>query len=136
MRAAVLGLARGTVPAATLAAWASLPALYHLWAMTAGGESYLVAERGGRVVAYAALHGAELSAAFVHPRHAGRGVGAALVRRLVARARRAGAARIVAIAAPGATGFYAALGFRPGRTVRVPLPDGHVIHATRMTRRL
>lgn len=133
MRAAVRGLARGTVPARTLAAWSSLPALYHLWAMTVGGERYLVAEHGGRVIAYAALHGDELSAAFVHPRHAGRGLGTALVRRLVARARRAGARRVLALAAPGAIGFYAALGFRPGRTVRVPLPGGLAIRAVRMS---
>ncbi|MFT3913591.1 MAG: GNAT family N-acetyltransferase [Anaeromyxobacteraceae bacterium] len=132
MRAAILGLARGTVPARTLAAWSSLPPLYHRWAMSVGGERYLVAEHRGRVVAYAALHGRELSACFVHPRHARRGLGARLVRTLLARARRAGHASVVALAAPGAVPFYEALGFRYGPAVRVPLPGGVAVRAVKL----
>ena len=51
MRAAIRTLARGTCSPAELAAWSSLPALYHRWAMTAGGEEYVVAEAGGRMSA-------------------------------------------------------------------------------------
>jgi hypothetical protein len=58
MRAAIRRLAAGTCTPRQLAAWSSLPALYHAWAMTAGGEAYLVAERAGRVVGYAARRGA------------------------------------------------------------------------------
>src|SRR5512147_1721293 len=52
MRASIRALARGAYRPRQLAAWSSLPALYHAWAMTAGGERYLVAERAGRIVGY------------------------------------------------------------------------------------
>lgn len=133
MRASVRGLARGAVPDHVLAAWAALPPLYHRWAMTVGGERYLVACRAERVVGYAAVHGAELTALFVRPREARRGTGSALL----ARAERlvAGAAMIVK-AAPSGLAFYRARGFRGRRPVRVPLPGGAALEAIRMTKPL
>jgi putative acetyltransferase len=143
MRAAIRA-APGPYRAAERAAWASLPALYHRWAMTAGGEVYVVAERGGRIVGYGAVlskglgaasapgRGWELTAVFVAPASAGRGLGTALAALLLARARRAGVAAVVVDAAAGAVPFYARLGFAPGRALRVPLPGGVTLPSRRM----
>jgi GNAT superfamily N-acetyltransferase len=136
MRAAIRGLAAGTCTARQLAAWSSLPALYHAWAMTAGREEYLVAERAGRVVAYAARRGREITAAFVAPAHARTGLASALVGRLERDAWRAGVRRVSVRAAPGAIPFYAALGYRGARQVRVPLPGGGALRSTTMRKRL
>jgi GNAT superfamily N-acetyltransferase len=124
MRASIRGLAKGAYAPRRLAAWSSLPALYHAWAMTAGGERYVVAERGGRVVGYAALRRSEVTAVFVRPRSARRGVGAALLARIEAEARRRGVRRLVVRAARSAVAFYRAAGFRGTRAIAVPLPGG------------
>jgi GNAT superfamily N-acetyltransferase len=131
MRAAVRAQ-RGRYPAGLLARWGRLPALYHRWAMTAGGEHYLVAARAGRLVGYAAWHGAELTALFVRPEEAGRGLGARLLARLETAARAAGAQRLRMVAAGAAVPFYLARGWRPGRTVRSPLPGGGALPGVRM----
>jgi GNAT superfamily N-acetyltransferase len=135
MRAAVRGVAPGTYPARVLAAWGALPALYHAWAMTAGGETVLVAARGASLLGYAALRGAELTALFVRPSAARRGVASALLARIEALARRRGVARLRVDAALSGVVFYRARGFAGGRSVSVPLPGG-AMEALRMTRRL
>lgn len=129
MRAAVRGVAAGALAPQLRAAWASLPPLYHLWAMSAGGERYLVAGRGGRLAGYAAWRGAELTAVFVRPSAAGRGVGAALVAAVERQAGKAGVRSLRVLAAAPAIGFYARLGFRPGRAARAPLPGGLALPA-------
>jgi GNAT superfamily N-acetyltransferase len=126
MRAAIRGLARGAGTKRQLAAWSSLPALYHAWAMSAGGESYVVATRGGAVAGYAALRGGEVTAVFVRPGEARRGVGAALLARLEREAARAGRRTLRVVAARSAVPFYAAMGFRGGRAVAVPLPGARL----------
>lgn len=135
MRAAVRGVAPGTYPARALAAWASLPALYHAWAMTAGGETVLVAERRGRLLGYAGLRGAELTALFVRPSAGRSGVATALLARVEALARRRGVGVLRVDAARSGVAFYRARGFSGGRTVRVPVPGGALL-AVRLTRRL
>lgn len=135
MRAAVRAVAPGTYPARALAAWASLPALYHAWAMTAGAETFVVAERGGALLGYAALRGAELTALFVRPSAARRGVASALLARVEALARRRGVGRLRVDAALSGVPFYEARGFGGRRTVRVPLP-GASMQAVRMAKRL
>ncbi|WP_242346536.1 GNAT family N-acetyltransferase [Anaeromyxobacter terrae] len=136
MRAAIRGLGAAPHTGAELRAWSSLPALYHRWAMTVGGERYVVAERDGVVVGYAARRGSELTAVFVLPRAAGGGVGSALVRHAERAARRAGAPRLRVLAALGAVPFYARLGFEPGSAARAPLPGGTALAAVRMEKRL
>lgn len=133
MRAAVAGEA-GRYPARDLAAWA-LPALYHRWAMAAGGETYLLAGRGGRLLGYAAFRRGEVTALFVRPGAAGRGLGTRLLARAEAGAR-AGAAdgRVTLLSARGAVAFYAALGWRRRRAVRSPLPGGRWLDAVRMVK--
>jgi putative acetyltransferase len=154
MRAAVRGLPAGACTPRQRAAWSSLPALYHRWAMGPGRERYVVAERAGRVVGYAAhrievasadrrrrpgnparpRREAELTAVFVVPAAGGAGIGSALVRAVERRVRRVGADAISALAARSAVGFYAALGFTPGRPARSPLPGGARLPALRMRR--
>jgi len=136
MRAAIRALAPGPYSRAQLAAWSSLPALYHAWAMTAGGERYAVAERGGAIVGYAALLGRELTAVFVHPRAGRRGIGAALVARMALDARRRGVRRLAVRAALPALPFYEALGFEGRRAVAVPLPGGATLPSRLLSRRL
>ncbi|HTN51337.1 MAG TPA: GNAT family N-acetyltransferase [Anaeromyxobacter sp.] len=135
MRAAVRALA-GRYPPATLASWASLPALYHRWAMGPGGERYLLAERGGRVAGYAALRDGELTALFVRPAAARRGVGRALVEAIARLAAREGATALRVRAARSAVPAYLRLGFAPGPAVPVPLPDGRRLPARLMVRPL
>ena len=132
MRASIRALPAGDLPTRTRAAWASLPALYHRWAMGPGGEVYLVAARAGRLVGYAALRADELTAAFVRPRAQGAGIGRALVAAAAALAGRSGVRRLRVLAARPAVGFYAALGFRGTAAARVPLPGGVALEAVRM----
>lgn len=156
MRAAVRGLPASACTPRQRAAWSSLPALYHRWAMGPGRERYLLAERAGRVVGYAAHRGpsaaalprrrpgsparsrrqAELTAAFVLPAAGGAGIGRALVRAVERRVSRLGAGVLVVLAARPAVGFYARLGFSPGRPTRSPLPGGVQLPALRMRLRL
>lgn len=136
MRASIRTLGRGAYPPRTLAAWSSLPALYHAWAMTAGGETCLAAERAGRVVGYAALRGAELTALFVRPGAARGGVGTALLRRVEALARRRGEAALWTKAARSGAAFYRARGFAGERPVRVALPGGGALEAVLLRKRL
>jgi len=131
MRAAVRGEA-GRYPARDLAAWGSLPALYHRWAMAAGGETYLVAGRGGRLLGYVAWRGRELTALFVRHSKGGRGLGARLLGRAEAAARRTGPGPLTLLAARAAVPFYLAHGWRAVGPARAPLPGGRSLPAVRM----
>jgi GNAT superfamily N-acetyltransferase len=119
-----------------LAAWGSLPTLYHAWAMTAGGETALVAERGGRIAGYAGLRGSELTALFVRPSAARSGVATALLAEVERLARRRGVRRLRADAAKSGVAFYRARGFTGSARVRVPLPGAATLVAVRMAKRL
>ena len=134
MRAAALAEA-ARYPAGLAAAWGSLPALYHRWAISAGGETRVVATSGGRVVGFAGWRGREVTALFVHPRAAGRGLGA----RLLAAAERGasgGAARaLTVVAARGAVPFYRRHGWRDAGPARSPLPGGRALPARRLAKR-
>lgn len=136
MRGAVRGLARGAYRPDQIARWSSLPPLYHAWAMTAGGETYLVAERRGRILGYAALRGREVTAIFVRPSAARRGLGAALLARLERLAASRGARSLFAKAALPALPFYAARGYRGARRLRVPLPGGGALAARAVSKRI
>lgn len=124
MRASIRGLAGAAYGKRRIALWSSLPPLYHAWAMTAGGETYLVAERGERILGYAALRGREVTAVFVHPGAAGRGIGRALLAALERLARRRAVRELIARAALGAVGFYERAGYERAGTARVPLFGG------------
>jgi N-acetylglutamate synthase-like GNAT family acetyltransferase len=136
MRSAIRAARGAPYSPGELAAWSSLPPLYHRWAMSAGGERYLVAEERGRMVAYAALREDELTAVFVRGDAAGAGLGARLVRRIEARARRQDVRILHVVAAEGAVGFYARLGFSGARRAWVALPGGTRLPARHMRKRL
>lgn len=136
MSASIRTLARGSTTPRRIALWSSLPPLYHAWAMSVGGERYVVAGRRGRIDGYAALRGSELTALFVRPGAARGGIGAALLARVEREARRGGATRLRVAAAPSALAFYAAMGFRRGRPVSVPLPGGAALPARLLSKRI
>lgn len=136
MRSAISALLPGLHPARTLFAWASLPPLYHRWAMGPGGEKYLVAVRGGRPLGFAARRGSELTAAFVRPKAQRGGVGRALVLAAARAARREGRTQLRVVAARAAVPFYLRLGFSELGTEFVPLPGGFRLAAQRMRLKL
>jgi putative acetyltransferase len=136
MRASIRGLARGSYRPRQLARWSSLPPLYHAWAMTVGGETYLLAERAGRLVGYAALRAGEVTAVFVLPSAARDGVGRLLLARVERTARRRGVRALKALAATGAVGFYARCGYHPAGAAKVPLPGGAALEAVVVRKRL
>jgi GNAT superfamily N-acetyltransferase len=67
-----------------------------------------------------------VTAVFVRPGEARRGVGAALLARLEREARRAGLRTLRVRAALSAIPFYDAMGFRGGRALSVPLPGARL----------
>ncbi len=136
MSESIRGLAQGSYGTREIALWSSLPPLYHSWAMTGGEETYLVAERDGRLVGYAAVHGHELTAIFVRPAVARQGIGLALLRAAERLARRRGVRELIARAALGAVGFYEHAGFRRTGTARVPLPGSAYLQAVLVTKTL
>jgi GNAT superfamily N-acetyltransferase len=133
MRAAALAEAARYPPGAA-ERWGSLPAVYHRWAMSAGGESRLVALAAGRVVGFAGWRGREVTALFVHPRAAGRGLGARLLAAVEAGAAQGGARSLTVLAAVGAVDFYLALGWRDAGSGASPLPGGGRLPARRLRR--
>lgn len=135
MRAAALAQA-DRYPIGLAEAWGALPALYHRWAMTAGGESRVVATAGGRILGFAGWRGREVTALFVHPRAAGRGLGARLLAAAEAGAARGGARTLTMVAARGAVPFYLARGWRDAGPGRSPLPGGGALPARRLARRV
>jgi GNAT superfamily N-acetyltransferase len=135
MRAAVLAEA-DRYPAGLAAAWGRLPALYHRWAMTAGGEARLVATVGGRVVGFAGRRGREVTSLFVHPGFTGRGLGGRLLDAAEAGAAGGGARTLVLIAARAAAPFYLARGWRDRGPAASPLPGGRALPARRLVKRV
>jgi len=133
MRAAIRRLARGAYTPRQIGAWSSLPAIYHAWAMTAGGEEYVVAEEeDGTIVGYAARRRRELTAVFVAPSQARSGIGTRLLRRVEDEARRDGVSSLLVRAALGAVPFYETMGYRGSRRTRVPLPGRAFLTALTM----
>jgi GNAT superfamily N-acetyltransferase len=133
MRAAVRGQA-GRYPARLLVAWGGLPALYHRWALAAGGEVRVVALRADRIVGFAGARGGEVTTLFVHPAAAGHGTGARLLSAVEALARRAGTRRLTLLAARAAVPFYEAHGWRAVGAAPSPLPGGLALPSSRMVK--
>jgi GNAT superfamily N-acetyltransferase len=133
MRAAARAAAARYPPGAA-ERWGSLPGVYHRWAMSAGGESRLVAVAAGRVVGFSGWRGPEVTALFVHPRAAGRGLGARLLAAAEAGAAQGGARNLTVLAALGAVDFYLTLGWRDAGPGASPLPGGGRLPARRLRR--
>jgi putative acetyltransferase len=133
MRAAVRAQA-GRYPARLISAWAALPALYHRWALVAGGERRVVALAAGRVVGFAGARGREVTTLFVHPSAAGRGTGSRLLSSVERLAGGGAPLRLTVRAARGAATFYAAHGWRAVDEAPSPLPGGLALPAVRMVK--
>lgn len=100
--------------------------------MKAGCGLWLVAEWGGEIVGSARLvswrRGAEIADLAVLPRFRGRGIGRALVERLLEEARRLGIPAVEIGADSGnrrALSLYERLGFAYRRTIRLAAGGGH-----------
>ncbi len=92
---------------------------------------FLIARLGTRITGYilASTRGgqAELASIAVHPRYRGRGIGQALVKRLLSRLKRRAIRRcwlMVRVSNEAAIRFYRELGFRRTRTVKCYYEDG------------
>lgn len=111
--AAVAHLCRTHYRPAELARWTNQgPSLYTALVRSA---TVVVAERNGVVVGFAAVSLATgvVRAVYVHPGHAGGGVGARLLARIERSARVYGVRRLTLEATLNATAFYGRAGYRP-----------------------
>ncbi len=137
--ASVRGLAAAAYPAEVIADWAPLPvteAAVAAFLANPDGELRLVAERDGALAGVGALVSAtgELRACYVASEAARRGVGAALVREIEARARAAGLTGLWLDASLNAESFYRAMGYRSDRRAEHSLPTGLRMACVRMSR--
>lgn len=77
---------------------------------------------------------AKIRAFFVHPAHARRGIGAALLERCEAEARAHGFRRFELMATLPGVRLYAARGYLPGEPIHWPLPNGLTIEFVPMSK--
>lgn len=85
-------------------------------ALVAGSFVFLVAREGGSLVGMARVLSDGVSDGYIQdvvvtPSHRSRGIGEALIRRLVERCREAGLGWVALVAEPGTRPFYEKLGF-------------------------
>ncbi|WP_254545608.1 GNAT family N-acetyltransferase [Halomarina pelagica] len=117
------------------------------WATTDGppdypigepGQYLVVAEREGELAGFGHLHvpEAEVRAVYVHPGHARRGVGSALLGRLEAEARGRGIDELSLSASRNAVPFYEALGWERVREASHETSGGVVLPVVVMRRSL
>jgi len=99
-------------PAAVIDIWCAAPAPASLPLLVQAGGA-VVAEEEGQIVGYAVLNldTGELNAAFVEPRHQGRGIALQLLQQLESMARERGLARMFLSASLNAVPFYERAGF-------------------------
>lgn len=98
----------------------------------------LVAEEDGALVGLGMLDAAAaiVSAVYVAPDHAGRGVGTAILAALEAEADRRGLDAVTAYATLNAQGFYARHGYERGCETYHALPNGTRLSCVEMVKRL
>jgi putative acetyltransferase len=114
--AAIRGVAGGAYSPEQSTAWsAGKAAENYVRAMEREGETIIVAEAptatGAPVVGFASLAGDEVRAVYVHPDHAGRGLGGRLLGAAEQIARERGSAKLRLTASLNAVPFYRAHGY-------------------------
>lgn len=128
-RESILGLGPGAYDGEQVEAWAAGCADADYASGIEAGDPFLVATVGEEVVGfgslsvgppenYAADVDGEVTGIYVHPAHAGRGVGSRLLAAVEKRAREAGIDRLGLTASANAVGFYESRGYERVRTYR------------------
>lgn len=104
-----------------VAAWAEKDGGPERYPIEEDGHHLVVAVRDESVVAYGHLVESddEVRAVYVHPDHAGRGVGSTVLARLEDRARSRGSPRLELWSSKNAVGFYEWMGYRPVEEVEI-----------------
>lgn len=121
-RESILGLGPAAYDEEQVEAWAAGCAGADYASGIEGEEPFLLATVGEEVVGFASLSvgvperyaadvDGEVSGVYVHPTHAGRGVGSRLLAAIEERAREAGIARLGLTASANAVGFYDSRGY-------------------------
>jgi putative acetyltransferase len=140
--AAVRSIRAGVYPPTVLLAWSPTPnAARHAWMreqIRGGRFLALVAERDGAVGGFALCRADEgvLQALYVDPRHAGHGLGRALLAACEAGMRAAGHASARVQASLNAEAFYLAAGYRSLGAATQPLADGTLLACIEMRKPL
>lgn len=98
--------------------------------------AFLVAEWGKKIVGFSSLLGEEVLSLYVHPDHAGRGVGGALMDAIEEAARKKGVVVLRLNSSLTAVPFYEKRGYRNVRPSLFHLPNGVDIPCFAMTKRL
>lgn len=137
---AVRGLAASHYDAAAIAGWV-VPLTEKTLAdleQNPDHEIRLLADLDGRPAGIGALvvERAELRACYVRPNVARRGCGSAIVSAIEAIATEHGLTRLELAASLNAEAFYAHLGYGVVERTNIPLPNGHLLAAVRMSKDL
>ncbi len=115
------------------AGWKS-PAQYR--EAMAAGEQFFVAEVDGRVVAFAVLFGDEVKAIYLHPDHAGRGIGRELLEAVEAQARSQGVTEMKLTSTLTSVRFYESCGYVKGDFHEHAVSDGVLLPCVNFSKRL
>jgi putative acetyltransferase len=141
--AAVQALAVGHYPAEVLAAWSPPPdEARNAWLADILAQSGVIcvvaAGLDGQPLGFcmAAPEQSLLRAIYVHPAHAGRGVGRGLLHWAEARCRARGVTALWLNASYNAVAFYESCGYAPSGPVTYPLSEHASMGATRMIKHL
>jgi putative acetyltransferase len=107
----IRGLGPRAYSRAEVESWATgLKPTGYVWAMTQGGETFLVAETN-RIIAFCSFTADEVRGLYVRPEWAGRGIGSELLARAEAALHASGRECIPIGASLSAVGFYLARGY-------------------------
>ena len=102
----------------------------------AAGEVFFVAEVDRRVVGFSVLHGDEVKAVYLHPDHAGRGIGRRLLEAVETEARTTGVAELHLTSTLTSVGFYESCGYAKGAEQQHPVSGGVMLTCVKFTKRL